>query len=149
MTRHLREAQHFFVDESGDPTLFDAKGRIIVGKEGTSRVFILGAAFIPNPGGLQTDLNFLRMRLVADPYFRGVPSFDVTRKKTAVFFHAKDDLPEVRCEVFSLIRDHTVQVVAGIRRKAVLARIAAQRFAVSGRKISDLEIYDGLVEQIM
>lgn len=46
MNRHLRAAQHYFIDESGDLTLFDSKGRVIVGNEGVSRVFILGAAFV-------------------------------------------------------------------------------------------------------
>src|SRR5271169_3757608 len=100
MADHLQPSQHYFVDESGDPTLFDSKGRCIVGQEGTSRVFILGAARVGNPQGLQSDFNFLRMQLIADPYFRGVPSFDVAANKTALYFHAKDDLPEVRREVF-------------------------------------------------
>ena len=33
---------HFFVDEAGDPTLFDTKGRILVGQEGCSKTFIVG-----------------------------------------------------------------------------------------------------------
>lgn len=94
-------------------------------------------------------MNLLRMRLLADPYFAGVPSFDLARNKTAAFFHAKDDLPEVRKEVFALIRDHSVHVVAAIRRKAVLADSAAKRFAATGKKISDSEIYDSLVEQVL
>lgn len=35
-------ALHFFVDEAGDPVLFDSKGRILVGSDGCSRTFIVG-----------------------------------------------------------------------------------------------------------
>jgi hypothetical protein len=40
---------------------------------------------------------------LADPYFKGVPSMQADAKKTALFFHAKDDLPEVRREVFRVL----------------------------------------------
>jgi len=36
------DTQHLFVDEAGDPTLFDNRRRAIVGIEGCSRFFILG-----------------------------------------------------------------------------------------------------------
>ena len=44
------------------------------------------------------------MEMLNDPYFAGVESFRPERKKTAHAFHAKDDLPEVRYRVFSLLR---------------------------------------------
>ena len=149
MTRHLEPAQHYFVDESGDAVLFDAQGRCIVGQEGVSKTFILGAARIANPTGLQTDLNFLRLQLLSDPYFRGVPSFDPARRKTALYFHAKDDPPEVRRDVFRVLQAHEIQVIAAFRRKKYLAEFASRRFDETGQKISDEEIYDTLVERIM
>jgi hypothetical protein len=36
------EIKRYFVDESGDPTLFGRRGKIIVGEEGCSTHFILG-----------------------------------------------------------------------------------------------------------
>lgn len=41
--------------------------------------------------------------MLADPYFAGVESFRPERKKTALLFHGKDDLPEVRYRVFNLL----------------------------------------------
>jgi hypothetical protein len=35
--------RHYFVDEADDGTLFDGKGRVIIGSEGCSRFFSLGA----------------------------------------------------------------------------------------------------------
>lgn len=101
--------RHCFVDEAGDPTLFDAKGRELPGQEGCSKFFILGALEVRDPSALAEDLNALRRRLLADPYFRGVPSMQPERRKTALAFHAKDDLPEVRREVYQLLLRHDVK----------------------------------------
>ena len=63
-----RVVVRFFVDEAGDPTLFNARGKIIVGTEGCSAYFMLGAAEVEKPDVLATELNTLRARLLADPY---------------------------------------------------------------------------------
>ena len=65
--------RNYFVDEAGDSTLFDSKGRVIVGAEGCSRYFILGLVDIAEPEPLEHDLSELRARLLADPYFKNVP----------------------------------------------------------------------------
>jgi hypothetical protein len=92
-----------FVDEAGDAVLFGKRSRVIVGCEGCSRFFILGCASMLDPDLIASELAKLRTELLADPYFRGVPSMQPERKRTALYFHAKDDLPEVRREVFSLL----------------------------------------------
>jgi hypothetical protein len=84
--------RHYFVDEAGDSTLFNRQGRIIVGIEGCSCFFILGLADIPDPVTLGREMEALRARLLADPYFKGVPSMQPEARKTALAFHAKDDL---------------------------------------------------------
>ena len=65
---------HYFVDEAGDPSLFNAKGKVIVGTEGCSRYFTLGKLDIAEPERLAIALDELRMNLLKDPYFEGVPS---------------------------------------------------------------------------
>ena len=103
-TKSSGSTRYYFVDEAGDGTLFNKKGRVIVGTEGCSRYFILGLVDISDPDGVGCKLQNLRARLLEDPYFKGVPSMQPEAGKTAVAFHAKDDLPEVRREVFSLLR---------------------------------------------
>src|SRR5688572_18735167 len=95
--------RHYFVDEAGDPVLFSAKKKIIVGSSGCSAYFILGKAEIDQPDEISNALQELRLQLLADPYFKNVPSMQVEQRKTALGFHAKDDLPEVRREVFRLL----------------------------------------------
>jgi hypothetical protein len=88
--------RHYFVDEAGDGTLFDRRGRVILGTHGCSRFFILGLVDLPDPDAVDRELEDLWAQLLADPYFAGVPSMQPQARKTAQAFHSKDDLPEVR-----------------------------------------------------
>ena len=38
---------HYYVDEAGDGTLFNARGKVIIGEEGCSRYFMLGILEVP------------------------------------------------------------------------------------------------------
>lgn len=119
------ETQRLFVDEAGDPVLFNRKGAAIIETNGCSRFFIIGKLEVADPGALTTALAELRQELLNDAYFDGVPSFDPKRKKTALLFHAKDDLPEVRLLVFRLLRG----LGSGLRFHAVVCdkRVLLQR----------------------
>jgi hypothetical protein len=74
---------HFFVDEAGDPILFDAKGCILIGQEGCSSTFMLGKLDVDDPQALSLALEKLRTELLADPYFKWVPSMQSASGKTA------------------------------------------------------------------
>ena len=108
--------RHYFVDEGGDSTLFSRTGKALVGTEGCSRFFILGLLDVPDPVALNDRFDELRARLMSDSYFKNVPSMQPNERKTALAFHAKDDLPEVRRDVFQILRD-----TEGLRFFAVVA----------------------------
>jgi hypothetical protein len=95
--------------------LFDRNGRVRVGSPGCSIFFILGMLDIADPLYLQSTMQDLRNRLLADPYFKDVPSMQTRARKTAVAFHAKDDIPEVRREVFELLRGLRLSFFAVVR----------------------------------
>lgn len=143
------EVLHFFVDEAGDPALFDSKGRILVGEEGCSKVFIVGKLDVDDPATLQISLDDLRARLLADPYFRRVPSMQPARGKTAVAFHAKDDVAEVRREVFAVLMQHNLRFYAAVRNKLALLDYVKQRNQLEpGYRYRGDELYDSLVEEL-
>ena len=93
-----------YVDEAGTPDIFDAKGRINIGEGGCSHFFMLGMLEVREPERLANALTQLREDMVRDPYFSSLPSFEPTRKKTAVMFHAKNDVVDVRVKVFDVLR---------------------------------------------
>ena len=137
---------HYFVDESGDPTLVDSKGRTLVGTSGCSRFFILGLLEVEDLSGLAERLNALRSRLLSDPYFQGVPSMRSAAKKTALAFHAKDDLPEIRREVFTLLVDEDVKFFAVLKsKKATLSYVRSRNLADPAYRYHPNELYDYLV----
>jgi hypothetical protein len=147
MTEEEFVCRHFFVDEAGDLTFFRKK-KIIVGEEGCSNFFMVGAAEIVNPEEVRQKLTQLREDLLADVYFRGVPSMQPEANKTAVFFHAKNDLPEVRREVFKVLLTCNVKVTVAIRRKQAMAEHFQKEFREKGKKFSDNQIYDDLISRI-
>lgn len=139
----------YFVDEAGDPTLFDRKGRVIVGEQGCSRYFILGKLEIDQPKVLGSQLEALRQELLADPYFKGVPSMQPENRKTALAFHAKDDVPEVRREVYKLLTQAEVRFYAVVRNKTALATYVQQQNARDpGYRYRQNEQYDLLVKEL-
>ncbi len=144
-----KSIRHYFVDEAGDGTLFDRKGRVLIGTEGCSRYFMLGVVDVPNPSALQRDMDTLRARLLADPYFKTVPSFQPEAQKTAVAFHAKDDLPEVRREVYALLLQHAVRFLVVVRDKQKLLEYVRLRNERDPEyRYNPNELYDYLVRRL-
>jgi hypothetical protein len=140
---------HYFADETGDSTLFGSRGKVVIGAEGCSQFFMLGVARVVDPVGLQSALESLRAQLLADPYFRGVPSFDPTQKKTALCFHAKDDLPEVRREVFRVLGNFEVKVHAVVRDKGtVLKHLQEVQKSDPCHRYQPNDIYDDCVSVV-
>ncbi len=141
--------RHYFVDETGDGTLFNKRGHFIAGTEGCSRFFILGLLDVSEPESLSRGMEDLRSRLLADPYFRGVPSMQPEAKKTALAFHAKDDLPEVRREVFHLLLQHRLRFFAVVRDKRKLLEYVRQRNERDATyRYHPNELYDYLVRRL-
>src|SRR5687768_6119553 len=111
------ESKHYFVDEAGDPVIFGTRGKVLVDTEGCSRFFMLGVADILEAAQLSDELNALRSCLLADPYFKDVPSMQPGAGKAALLFHAKDDVPAVGREVFSLLLRQSIRFSAIVRDK--------------------------------
>lgn len=142
-------SRHYFVDEAGDPVLFDARGRALPGEEGCSRHFILGVLEVADPVALGTELGTLRAELLADPYFRDVPSMQPERRKTAWMFHAKDDVPEVRREVFRVLTRHRLQFFAVVRdKRSVLNYVRQRNRQDEGYRYHPNDLYDTMVARL-
>jgi len=144
-----REVRSYFVDEAGDPNVFSRKGKPLVGTTGCSRFFIVGLLEVCAPGQLGSALDELRSRLLADPYFADVPSMQPDSGKTAVAFHAKDDLPEVRREVFRVLRAHEMKFLAIVRdKREVLRGVKAMNRLTPRHRYKPDDLYDDLVKRL-
>jgi hypothetical protein len=145
----IRSIRHYFVDESGDGIIFDKKGKILLYKKETPKHFILGMADVLDPMGLNDDLESLRRALMADPYFKTVPSMQSENKKTALYFHAKDDVPEVRREVFKVLLLHEIRFFAVVKRmEAVLEYVLRRNRHQLDYRYRPNELYDHTVRRL-
>lgn len=143
-----RKVRHYFVDEAGDPVLFNRRKEIVVGR-GASQHFILGTLDVPDPHALASELTELRLSLLADPYFAGVPSLDPSRGRTAVALHAKDDPPEVRRQVFATLIRHPLKFYAIVRDKhEVVSEVRRRNARDPGYRYSPNDLYDRMVSRL-
>jgi len=142
--------RNYFVDEGGDGTLFTRKGKVLIGSPGCSRFFMLGLLDVADPVELGNSLQELRAQLLADPYFKNIPSMQPDAHKTALAFHAKDDLPEVRREVFNLLRNaKELRFFAVVTDKMRVLDYARQRnVRESSYRYHPNELYDYLVRRL-
>jgi Protein of unknown function (DUF3800) len=143
--------RHHFVDEAGDTTLFGRHGKVLVGTPETSRFFIVGRLEVDDVPALEADISALRAELMADPLLQAVPSMKAAAKKTALFFHAKDDVPEVRREVFKLLLRHDLRLSAVVKEKHHLLADVRGHEAVNPKyryKADGHEIYDDLIARL-
>ena len=129
-------------------TLFDKRGKVIVGRAGVSKVFMVGVAYLPQPELAREYMDGLRADLLADPYFKGIPSIQPEARKTATCFHACKDVREVRYQVFKLLPQIKAEVFVSIRRKAMMAeRILTSKTTYTNSRIDDI-VYDDLVKRL-
>lgn len=140
---------NYFVDESGDGVLFGSQGRVLLGQpEGRSH-FILGALQVPDPQALAAQLDALRHTLLRDPYFKNVESMQAHRGKTALMFHAKDDLPEIRREVFKVLANADMKFYAVVRdMRYVLAYVQERNARGDAYRYRPDELYDQTVARL-
>jgi len=141
--------RQYFVDEAGDPSLFNRGKRVIVGTPGCSAFFVLGLVSLADPAALQADLETLRNEILADPYFRGVPSLRPESRKTALAFHAKDDLPEIRREVYRVLMRHPMKFFAVVRdKRAVVSYVSQRNERDDSYRYHPNELYDYMVRRL-
>lgn len=139
----------YFVDETGDGVIFDSRGHVLVGTGKVQDYFTVGMVECWTMDSLTKELAALRAQLLADPYFKGVPSMEPEAKKTALFFHAKDDVPEVRREVFRVLERHDFSFYAVVRTMSAVARQVIQRNAKDPTyRYRPTELYDSVMRRL-
>jgi len=128
---------HFFVDEAGDPTFYNKRGRLIVGQGGCSQLLMLGFIETGDPRAMRQAVLDLHNTVLADSYLQKIPSF----ADTSIAFHANKDCPEVRYLVYKMISslDFKAQFVVSCKSEQVFKAIYNS---------NENEYYDGLVSRL-
>lgn len=109
---------NYFVDEARDPVFYNAKGEMIVGQEGCSKVLVIGYIRTEDPAAIRKALAEARSTVRQDKYLQSIPSV----QKSLNYFHAKDDCAEVRHMVYSAIKN------LKFKSEFIVARKDEQRF---------------------
>lgn len=136
---------YFFVDEAGDLTILGRRGKSRLGEEGISRCFMVGMAHITDPHAVRDELDALHLRLKQEPYLTEISSMQLAEGKTHVFFHAKDDCPEVRYEVFRCMVRLPIKVQVVVRRKK---KLLEKLRADPQEKLNENDLYDRMVTSL-
>jgi hypothetical protein len=142
--------RYYFVDEAGDPTLFSRRGRkSLIGTEGCSTFFILGLLEVRDPQSLTNEMAKLHQELMADPYLSSIPSMQPAKKKTALMFHANNDCPEVRREMFKLLMKHQLKFFALVRDKRRIAELVLEQNKKDAKyRYHPNQLYDRCVSRL-
>lgn len=111
---------HRFLDEAGDTTFYGKKKSIIIGNNGVSKSFSLGMVKFKQPlGVIRDDINKLVQQVISDPYYSDIPSIRKKVNSKGFYFHATDDIPEVRKLFYEYISGLDCSFEAVIGRKRV------------------------------
>ncbi len=133
MKEPKREYTYYFVDEAGDPAFYNRNGEFIVGREGCSKILMLGFIETEEPKVIRQELQSVRNKIKDDTYLKDIPSL----KKSLKYFHATDDCAEVRQEVYKCIS------TLNFKSQFVIARKIERVF--KKHDCSENKFYDGLI----
>lgn len=110
---------HRFLDEAGDTTFYGKGKKNLLGSNGVSSCFIIGMVkFRTGLPEIRAAVSDLQNKIANDPYFDVI---SIRKKKEAAgyYFHATDDLPEVRKMFFDYIKTLDCSFEAVVGRKTL------------------------------
>ncbi len=117
-TKKLKDF-HRFLDEAGDTTFYGKGKRNIIGNDGVSNTFIIGMVKIKDPlDEVRSKINELQQKISSDSYYH-VPSVVKKINSNGYYLHATDDLPEIRKEMFDLVKTINCSFEAVVGRKSI------------------------------
>ena len=112
------KTNHRFLDEAGDTTFY-GKGKVpIIGSKGVSTCFILGMVEFTEPlHKVRDKVAAAKVSILSSDYFKGIQSIMKREREGGFFFHATDDIAEVRKEFFDVLKDIDCRFEAVMGRK--------------------------------
>lgn len=111
---------HRFLDEAGDTTFYGKGRSSIIGTSGVSNCFILGMVKFYDPiEAIRQQVNQLQQEIADNPLFETVSLLKKKNAEGGYYFHATDDIPEVRLKFFEYIKSLNCTFEAVVGRKSI------------------------------
>jgi Protein of unknown function (DUF3800) len=113
------KTNHRFLDEAGDTSFYGSGRKANIGSPGVSNTFILGMVKFREPlEEARRKVSLLQTQVANDPYYQ-VKSVQKKKQGSGYYFHATDDLPEVRKLFFDLLKSMQCTFEAVVGRKTI------------------------------
>ena len=91
-----------FIDESGDPSFYGSRKKLLVGTAGFQPYLIIGMIETDNRKALRKAVVDFIEKIKADNLYNSIPS---VASNKGWFVHARGDHPEIRAKFFELLRN--------------------------------------------
>lgn len=134
---------HRFLDEAGDTTFFGKGKTPIIGFNGVSKSFAIGMVRFNEPlDEIREKIIAFQNKIATHPLYKDIPSVKKRVENGGFYFHAKDDLPELRKDFFDLINtfDCSIQII--------VAKKNVTRF-VHKHNAKDAEFYADILSHLI
>ncbi|MFP5039952.1 DUF3800 domain-containing protein [Parasediminibacterium sp. JCM 36343] len=105
---------YLFIDESGDPTFYGNRKKLLVGTEGFQPYLIIGMIETSDRKALRKAVVSFMESIKADSLYNTIPSVATDK---GWYVHARGDHPEIRAKFFELLRN-----LDGYKAHIVIAR---------------------------
>jgi hypothetical protein len=93
---------YLFIDESGDPTFYGNRKKLLVGTEGFQPYLIIGMIETNDRKALRKAVISFMESIKADSLYNSIPS---VASDKGWYVHARGDHPEIRAKFFELLRN--------------------------------------------
>ena len=134
---------HHFLDEAGDTTFFGKGGIPVIGNEGVSNYFSIGlCCFNEALQPIRNRMLSLESEVATSPYYKVGSVVKKIEQTGKFYFHATDDIPEVRKMFFDFIMSVDFSFEMVITRKDI------EKF-VKKHNRSDKELYTDLLAHLL
>ncbi len=106
--------RYFFIDESGDPTFYARRKKLLVGQPGFQPLLLIGMISLTDKAKIRNAILEFQQLILNDPLYNTIPS--VANPK-GWYLHARGDNPDIRSKFIELIRN-----LKGIKTFVVIGR---------------------------